>query len=312
MTHIEVQQKLQNKLDLANVEFTKVVNYIRENNCMFESMNLKLHYAATLDLAKYPLCKKYQQENDCNLFQDFCNISYDLFVEDLKENFNIDWSETHFYIARTSSFYLYDFYATYNQTLQIDEMIYNFYNKYIGNNDFQDLTINLKINSDDLKLEIEFQEYDIENNYDYDEEDMEEISIALDYFIEDFYNDFINHCKDIEIVYKQIKDFKDNQVQYFEDYLKNFEEELQEQIPINTITIIICSDKEYYFTIIDSLHDMELNAQIYKALNQIKDKYKNITSKDFKEGVFIEDVLYIFYEHKITIKYTPKNYRFGI
>lgn len=308
MTHIELKQKLQNKLNLANEQFTKVVNYINENIDMFESMNLKLYHAACLDLAKYPLCKKYQQENDYDLFQDFCNISYEMTIQDLKENFNINFHEMQNHIGRTSSFYLYDFYATYNRSLQIDEMIYNFYNNNIQNNDFQNLTIN----SEDLKLEIEFQEYDIENNYSYDEEDMEEISIALDYFIEDFYNDFINHCKDIKIVYIEIKSFKDNQVQYFEDYLQNFEEELQEQIPINTITIIVCSNKEYNFTIVDSLYSMELNTQIYKALNVIKNIYKNVTSKEFKENLFIEDVLHTFYECKITLKYTPKNYKFGI
>lgn len=308
MTHIELQNKLKAKLDLANVEFTKVVNYINENIDMFESMNLKLHYAACLDFTKYPLCKKYAMENNCDLFQDFCNINYEITIQELKGMHSINFHEMQNHIGRTSSFYLYDFYATYNRSLQIDGMIYNFYNKYIDNNSFQNLTINF----DDLKLEIEFQEYDIKNNYNYDEENMEEISIALDYFIEDFYSDFINHCKDIEIVYKQIKDFKDNQVQYFEDYLQNFEEELQEQIPINTITIIVCSNKEYNFTIVDSLYSMELNTQIYKALNQVKEKYKNVTSKEFKESEFIEDVLHTFYECKITLKYTPKNYKFGI
>lgn len=43
---------------------------------------------------------------------------------------------------------------------------------------------------------------------------------------------------------------------------------------------------------------MDLNRNIYQALNQIKDKHKNVLPKDFKEGAFIEDVLYIFYEHK--------------
>ena len=309
MTHIELKQKLQNKLDLANVEFTKVVNYIKENIEMFESMNLKLHHAAVMDFSKYPLCQKYQEKyKDFDLFQDFCNINYDMVIEDLKENHNIDFQKMQNHIGRTSSFYLYDFYATtYNRELQIDEMIYNFYNRYIDCDDFQDLTIN-----DNLQLEIEFQTFDIENNYNYDKDDMEEISNHLDYFIEDFYNDFINHCKDIEIIYNIIKDYKDNQVEYFEGYLQNFEEELQEQIPINTITIIVCSNKEYNFTIVDSLYSMELNTQIYKALNQVKEKYKNVTSKEFKESEFIEDVLHIFYEHKITLKYTPKNYKFGV
>ena len=129
---------------------------------------------------------------------------------------------------------------------------------------------------------------------------------------EDFYNDFINHCKDIEIVYNEIKSFKDNQVEHFEDYLQNFEEELQEQIPINTITIIVCSNKEYNFTIVDSLYSMELNTQIYKALNVIENIYKNVTSKEFKETLFIEDDFHVFYEHKITLKHTPKNYKFEV
>lgn len=308
MTYIELQNQLQPKLDLANEQFAKVVNYIKENIEMFESMNLKLHHAVTLDLEKFPLCKKLQEKsNSFSLFDDFCEINYNIVIEDLKENHNIDFQEMRNHIGRTSSFYLYDFYATYNGKLQIYEMIYNFYNRYIDCNDFQDLTIN-----DNLQLEIEFQTYDIENNYSYDEEDMEEISISLDYFIEDFYNDFINHCKDIEIVYNEIKSFKDNQVEHFEDYLQNFEEELQEQIPINTITIIVCSNKEYNFTIVDSLYSMELNTQIYKALNVIENIYKNVTSKEFKETLFIEDVFHVFYEHKITLKHTPKNYKFEV
>jgi hypothetical protein len=307
MTHIELQNKLKAKLDLANVEFTKVVNYIKENISMFESMNLKLYYAAVMDFSKYPLCQKYQEKyKDFDLFQDFCNINYNMVIKVLKENHNIDFQEMQKHIGRASSFCLYDFYATYNGKLQIDEMIYNFYNRYIDCNDFQDLTIN-----DNLQLEIEFQTYDIENNYSYDEEDMEEISISLDYFIEDFYNDFINHCKDIEIVYNEIKSFKDNQVEHFEDYLQNFEEELEEEVPINTITIV-CSNKEYNFTIVDTLYSMELNTQIYKALNVIEYIYKNVTSKEFKETLFIEDVLHVFYEHKITLKHTPKNFKFEV
>ena len=57
---------------------------------------------------------------------------------------------------------------------------------------------------------------------------------------------------------------------------------------------------------------MDLNRNIYQALNTTKEKYKNVLPKDFKEGAFIEDVLYIFYEYKITLKHTPKNYKFGI
>lgn len=309
MTYIELQKALQPKLDLANEQFAKVVNYINENIDMFSSMNLKLHHAAALDLEKFPLCKKYQEKsNTFSLFNDFCEINYDIVIEYLKENHSIDFQEMQNHIGRTSSFYLYDFYATYNRELQIAEMICNFYNKYVDCNDFQDLKIN-----DKLQLEIEFQTYDIENNYSYDKDDMEEISTHLDYFIEDFYNDFINHCKDMEVVYNLIKDFKDNQVKYFKDYLENFEEELEEEVPINTITIInLSSNKEYNFTIIDSLHNMDLNRNIYQALNTTKEKYKNVLPKDFKEGAFVEDVLYIFYEHKITIKYTAKNYRFGI
>ena len=294
MTYIELQNQLQPKLDLANEQFAKVVNYIKENIEMFESMNLKLHHAVTLDLEKFPLCKKLQEKsNSFSLFHDFCEINYNIFIEDLKENHNIDFQEMRNHIGRTSSFYLYDFYAIKNGKLQIDEMIYNFYNRYIDCNDFQDLTIN-----DNLR--IEFQTYDIE-----------EISNHLDYFIEDFYNDFINHCKDIEIVYNKIKSFKDNQVEYFEDYLQNFEEELEEEVPINTITIV-CSNKEYNFTIVDSLYSMELNTQIYKALNVIENIYKNVTSKEFKETLFIEDVFHVFYEHKITLKHTPKNYKFEV
>jgi hypothetical protein len=223
MTYIELQKALQPKLALANEQFAKVVNYINTNIDMFKSMNLKLHHAAFLDLEKFPLCKKLQEKsNSFSLFHDFCEINYELFIEDLKENHSIDFQEMQKFIGRTSSFYLYDFYATYNKELQIAEMIYNFYNRYIDCYDFEDLKIN-----DKLQLEIEFQTYDIENNYSYDNDDMEEISAHLDYFIEDFYNDFINHCKDMEVVYNLIKDFKHNQVKYFKDYLENFEEELE-------------------------------------------------------------------------------------
>lgn len=304
MTYTELQQQLQQKLDLANGQFAKVVNYINENIDMFSSMNLKLHQAVALDLEKFPLCKKYQEKsNTFSLFNDFCEINYNLFVKVLKENYNIDFKEMQNHIGRTSSFYIYDFYATYNRELQIAEMIYNFYNRYIDCYHFEDLTINYE-----LQLEIESCIYDKEN--DYSKNDMEEISTHLDYFIEDFYNDFTKHCKDMEVVYNLIKDFKDNQIKYFKDYLENFEEELEEEVPINTITILnLSSNKEYNFTIIDSLHNMDLNRNIYQALNTTKEKYKNVLPKDFKEGAFIEDVLYIFYEHKITLKHTQKNYK---
>ena len=81
MTYIELQNQLQPKLDLANEQFAKIVNYINTNINMFESMNLKLHHAVALDLEKFPLCKKLQEKsNSFSLFDDFCEINYNLFV----------------------------------------------------------------------------------------------------------------------------------------------------------------------------------------------------------------------------------------
>ena len=56
-----------------------------------------------------------------------------------------------------------------------------------------------------------------------------ELKPAIRYIIEEMYDDFVKEVADIIKVYEYIKDTKDNQVEYFKEWLKFYEDELAEE-----------------------------------------------------------------------------------
>ena len=117
----------------ANEEVKKVVEYLKENEDMFDMMDLKLHDASFYDYEKeFPLCYESDENNtdgETN-FYFFCEDNYNMFVEDLKENFNIDFEKIRKQVGRTSKFYLADWIETTHCRLNIentiDTLLYNY------------------------------------------------------------------------------------------------------------------------------------------------------------------------------------------
>lgn len=211
------------KIEKANEQIKKVVDYLKEHKDAFKSMNLKLYdafyYFMSDEMEKeFPLTYADNEgRNESDDFYWFCDDSYRLFKEDLEENFEIDFSEIQHSIGTTSSFYLHD------NTIELDRYddidtdvtIENFICEYYNDNYCNIENVSIKID-----------EYYIDNE---DIDYSEEIENELDYIINDLYNDVINYCKDIITVYDIIKNFKDNQVEYFKEYLECEEERLQEE-----------------------------------------------------------------------------------
>ena len=229
----------------ANEEVKKVVEYLKENEDMFDMMDLKLHDASFYDYEKeFPLCYKDDEEytNGYNNFYYFCEDNYNMFVEDLKENFNIDFEKIRKQVGRTSKFYLADWIETTHCRLNIENTINTLLcDKYVYSLNYTEINEDCKI--------VPYGEYTEE-----DEEVKEELENIIG-----FYDWFMEEIKDIKIVYDMIKNFKDNQVKYFKDYLRYEEERLQEEI----------TEK------IKDKRESEEN------INQIKEKY-NISDKDME------------------------------
>ena len=61
------------------------------------------------------------------------------------------------------------------------------------------------------------------------EEWIEELKPALLYIVDEMYDDFMKEIEDVKKVYEYIKDTKDNQVEYFKEYLEFYEADLQDE-----------------------------------------------------------------------------------
>lgn len=212
------------KIKLANEQITKVKDYVVKNSDALDYMNLKLHDAQSYKWSKdaeekFPLLFNTDELDD--LFDAFCEDSYDIFIEDLMECHGIDFKSMKNQLGRTSSFYLHDrdlFYRGTNCNRgdfdnYIGQIMNEFYGYNIGIEDF--MNDNETINSDKLM-----------NNKEVDKSIIDE---ELDYIINDMYNDIEKYLNDIITVYEIIKNFKANQVEYFKEFLEYYEEELQEE-----------------------------------------------------------------------------------
>lgn len=221
----------------ANNELKKIVDFVEENRAMFGLMDLKLHDAnfySFKDLGKdYPLCK----DDACELFYGFCEHEYDNFVYWSRENY-IDLRKIMHYSGHSSKFRLHN--------LSVDNIDFFLYDL-IGEVDCYTSTeyINLKngvIIEDDIK--------------EYEDETME----VLDMIANELYDLFLSYIEDIQKVYTYISDFKENQIEYFKDYLsyiheeREYERECEEKQKLDSKRICLGIKEKY--SINDS--DMEL------------------------------------------------------
>ena len=211
----------------ANEQCKRIKDYIVENKDMFDSMNLKLYDANFYeykDMKKeFPLC--YADNEECSensYFYRFCESTYDQFIDWCAEE-KIDFRAMCHHIGRTSSFYLYDkkLIQRKNGKINWSWTMYNIFNELGYSNYYLLIEFDDKGNVDEEEL------FKYNEDYYTKEEWIEELKPALQYIIDEMYNDFLKEIKDVKRVYECIKDIKDNQVEYFKEYLENYEYNLQ-------------------------------------------------------------------------------------
>lgn len=190
-------------INKANENLNKAIQIFQDNEKAFSSMNLKLHdasYYAWSAKEDYP-----EIEDDMtDIFYLFCEVSYDQMLEYFEEQ-GYDF-ENRSYIGHTSSFYLDKGYQ-FDRISDMDNLLYNVIEK---NGYAYDITPEIK----DGKLDETDEWFD---------ETSENIQyIASDEFLEDLNKDI----SPIIGMYEYIKDFKENQVEYFKEFLEYKREEI--------------------------------------------------------------------------------------
>lgn len=205
MLKSEKRTILKNKINQLNKEIKKIYKHIEENEDIFGYMDLKLYdasYYIYSDMEKdYPDLKN----DKINIFNDFTELNFNMFIEDLKINYCIDFNNMIDSIGRSSSFYLYKDIGYIDKNMGvIEELSYKYYGipllfdyDYIYNDYF-----------------LEYNENMINDYYD--------LIIDLNDLIEDIYIYFKKDIKDIKTVYNYIKDFKNNQIEYFKEFIKDY------------------------------------------------------------------------------------------
>ena len=196
-------------VSLANKELKKVCDLLKSTESKWnEYIDLKLHYAycANVDFELNGATVTFDNENVNRLFETFCEEEFEYFTDWCKEN-DIDFKKLRDNVGRTSSFYL-------------DTLHNNYKDKYlIAFNEIFDETFD-----DIYKLEIEEVEgelylVDIEDDEcDYIEDYVNEV---LD-FVDDIYDEVKRRIDKIEKVYDYIAEFKENQVENFKNFVRDY------------------------------------------------------------------------------------------
>lgn len=192
----------------ANEQCKRIKDYIAENEGMFDSMDLKLHDASFYEYRnmekEFPLC--YADNEECSensYFYRFCNSTYDQFTDWCAEE-KIDFRAMCHHIGRTSSFYLYDkdLVQRENGRINWSWTMYNIFNELGYSNYYQLLEFDNEGNVD------EEESFKCNEDYYTREEWIEELKPALQYIVDDMYDDFIREIEDVKKVYEYIKDTK--------------------------------------------------------------------------------------------------------
>ena len=192
----------QSALRLANRELNKAVNLLLEHEDKWnDTLDLKLHDAccASIDFELNNATVTFSDEEQNSWFNVFCETEYDNFKEWLtEEGINSNIMD---YAGRTSQFYLGQLHDSYLlDTLAAASYEYSVDNLVITEN-----------NDDVLIDEAKSMEYC---------NDIEDFVNALLSFAESVYSEVEDSLKDIIKVYDYITGFKKNQVENFQDFVK--------------------------------------------------------------------------------------------
>lgn len=209
-----MKRELKQKIEKANEQIKRLKEWYKERQYCFELMDLKLHdcsfYAYDKIEEEFLLCG----ENSADYFYDFCQQSYDVFINELTQE-GINFNKMVHHLGRTSSFWLHD-----RNTFQMTGRGYEI--------DWHDTMCDIGNEADYACIGyLSYDDYGMVIGI--DEEYPEESDIELNWLIEDMYTYITNEFEDVVYVGEKIKDFKDNQVEYFMEYLKNEEEYLRLQ-----------------------------------------------------------------------------------
>lgn len=195
---------------LLQKELDKCFKLLKDNEEKWNNyMDLKLHYASTenVDFEHYDAKITFDNEVQSRWFYTFCDDMYEQFLNDLMTVKGIDFNELKDSLGRTSSFYLGKLHNTEKDKYccALTEASYEFAT-YYGD----ELTFSENENGIYLTISDNIADERIEETVN----DMLEMTEVI-------YSDLKNKLDEIIYVYDYIKDFKDNQVEYFKDYVKD-------------------------------------------------------------------------------------------
>ena len=193
---------------LLQKELDKCFKLLKDNEEKWNNyMDLKLHYACTenVDFEHYDAKITFDNEVQSRWFYTFCDDMFEQFLNDLMTVKGIDFNELRDNVGRTSSFYLGKLHNTEKDKFScaLAEVSYEF-----------NIT-NLEFNEDENGIHF------IDNDLSGYEEDIEDTVNGMLALAETMYDDLKDKLDEIIYVYDYIKNFKDNQCQYFKDYVKD-------------------------------------------------------------------------------------------
>ena len=195
----------------VNAGLAGVIEYMRSiENVWNTTRNLKLYdvsFHASEIIEKYPLVK--QENNESDLFYNFCETQYDCFTEWIEEE-NID-KKTMVYIGRTSSFYLTDLHDE-NIGTVISDLLSRISYGYID------------IDIAGTMIPFTASEYYTE------EEQIEEAQAEMNYIAcGDFLKDVKEYMQDAVKLADYIDSFKEHQIEYFTEEIEYLNSEIEEE-----------------------------------------------------------------------------------
>lgn len=193
---------------LAEEALNRCYKRLKDNEKKWnESLNLKLYDCFCMNEIETEYGKIVLNDDVASdTFYTFCESSYDMMLEDLKENNNINFVDIADYIGRTSSFYIGK-----------------------AHNDYKDkFTVALAELSDTWR-ETLVEHFETENGFtirdDVDlngEDDTEQYMNDMLDIAQNVEREFEEAFHEIEVVYDYITSFKENQVENYTDYVKDY------------------------------------------------------------------------------------------
>lgn len=192
---------------LLEAELNKCCKLLKQNEQAWnESTNLKLYdaYGANIDFDYNGAHVSFDADAQLEWFNRFCDDSYDLFIEDLR-NDNIEWNELKNNIGSTSSFY---FGTLHN----------NYSNKYIVA--LAEAVDNINVSILDF---VQNEKGDVIISTDFEDKDEQELEDYLNEMLsltETIYADLKYKMDDIIKAYEYVKNFKEHQTDNFKEFVK--------------------------------------------------------------------------------------------